>query len=170
MRTPFPKQLLYVLIVLVPFGLLFFNSPFWHNVKTSAMSIGAVSVSIVAGPVGEVRKLLTYRRTWREYRVLKVEVDRLRSQLSTSEEAAQENRRYSRLLNFKNTSVFSSVAARVVARDPSNWNASVMIDRGEKDGISPGMAVVNAAGVIGRVAEVGPHASKVILISDPGFR
>jgi rod shape-determining protein MreC len=44
-----------------------------------------------------------------------------------------------------------------------------MIDKGRVQGIRSGMPVINALGVVGKVAEVSQTSSKVILVNDPGF-
>ena len=100
---------------------------------------------------------------------LKKEVDSLKSRLIGQEEVFLENNRYKKLLGFKTELVFSSVVANVIGRDPSNWNAAFIIDKGEIQGLKQGMPVVSALGVIGKVAEVSKKTSKVILLIDPNF-
>jgi rod shape-determining protein MreC len=169
MQRHLPKQLIYILAIIIPFWLLFFNSPFWHGAKLTAMSVGTASVAIVRWPLDEAYKVVSYRRTWKENQKLTREVNALKSRVVGLDEVAAENRRFASLLGVKNRSMFSSQAALVVARDPSAWNSSLMIDRGSRDGIRPGMPVVNALGVVGKVAEVADTKSKVILMTDPGF-
>ncbi len=110
-----------------------------------------------------------YHRTYEEYRRLKREVDSLKSRLIGLDEILQENQRYEQLLNFKRSLVYSSVAANVIGRDPTNFNQAMIIDRGERDGLTIGMPVVNAQGVVGKIAEVGQKTSKIILLTDPQF-
>jgi rod shape-determining protein MreC len=59
--------------------------------------------------------------------------------------------------------------ANVVGRDPTNWNASIVIDKGKADGISEGMPIVNAQGVVGKISEVNDNLSRIILLTDPQF-
>lgn len=169
MLPKLPKQIVYALFIVIPFGLIFFHSPFWHSVKMSAMSVGTASIAVARWPVEEVHRILTYRKTWKDYQKLERQVNALKARVVAMDEMGQENRRYARLLEVKNKAMFSSEAALVVARDPSNWNSSLMINKGREDGLKPGMAVINALGVIGKVAEVAEDSSKVILINDPGF-
>ncbi len=75
----------------------------------------------------------------------------------------------SNLLKFKRELVYSSVVANIIGREPSHWNSTMIIDRGEEEGIQQGMPVVNAAGVVGKIAEVSRGISKVILLTDPQF-
>jgi rod shape-determining protein MreC len=164
-----PKHLIYTLILAVPFGVLFFNSPFGHNVKMSLMGVATSSVSVARWPIQEAEKILTYRKNWNENQRLKLEMGDLRSRAIQLEELARQNERYEKLISFRDRHGLSAVTAAVVARDPANWNSSLMIDKGKSDGMRPGMAVLNAQGVVGKVAEVAAHVSKVILVNDPGF-
>jgi len=52
-----------------------------------------------------------------------------------------------------------------VALDP--FSHQVVIDRGSRDGVQPGQAVIDGQGVMGQVEDVQPHFATVRLISDP---
>jgi len=164
-----PKQFIYALIIIIPFGLLFFNSPYWHNVKMGLMGAVTSSVAIARWPVKEAEKLISYRKAWNENQKLKSEMSALRSRAIQLEEMARQNTRFNKLISFRDRRGLNAVTASVVARDPANWNSSIMINKGRNEGLRPGMAVINADGVVGKVAEVAPRVAKVILISDPGF-
>jgi rod shape-determining protein MreC len=73
------------------------------------------------------------------------------------------------LLDLKKRSVFPSIVANIIVRDPTNWAAVVLIDKGSKHGIRQGMPVVTPLGIVGKVAEVGERISKVTLLTDPRF-
>ena len=169
MLRKLPKQLIYAVFIIVPFWLIFFSSPIFHGVKMGLMSFGTFSVAFVRAPVEEVGRLLSYRKTWTEYQKMKREVGGLRSRMETLEEDAAAGRRYARLLEVRSRLNYTTETAVVIARDPANWNSSLMINKGKSSGIRPGMAVVNAMGVVGKIAEVARDVSKVILVNDPGF-
>ncbi|MET0151993.1 MAG: rod shape-determining protein MreC [Candidatus Binatia bacterium] len=77
-----------------------------------------------------------------------------------------ENQRLSRLLDFQFEAPSQVVTARVIGKDASGIFESFVLDRGERDGVRPGMAVVCADGVVGRIAQASPHGSRVLLLSD----
>lgn len=77
-----------------------------------------------------------------------------------------ENQRLQRLLDFHGDLPSEVVTARVIGKDASGTLQSLVLDRGERDGIRSGMAVVCADGVVGRIAQASPHAARVLLISD----
>ncbi len=120
-------------------------------------------------PIKEFKKILYYHRIFDEYKRLNREVSVLKTRLMGMEEVIRENRRLEQLLNFKRSLLYSSVVATVIGRDPSYWDSTMMIDKGKSDGIRAGMPVVNASGVVGKIAEVGDASSKIILLTDPQF-
>jgi rod shape-determining protein MreC len=78
---------------------------------------------------------------------------------------------YELLRLYRLTSVHSykSVIAQVVGEAPSNFQNTVEITVGTRDGIAVGMPVTDGAGLIGKVTKVYPDRSVVMLITDPQF-
>ncbi len=164
-----PKFLVYILILLAAFSLLFIKTSFLDPFKYSAIKILSRPVALLLVPVREAKKILYYHRTFEEYMRLRNDVHTLRARLAGFEELSRENHRLARLLGMKGKLIYSSVAANVVGRDPSNWNAGMIIDKGSDDDVMVGQPVVDALGVVGKIAEVSGDTAKVILITDPGF-
>ncbi len=77
------------------------------------------------------------------------------------------NRRLKRLLALQRDLPTHALAAEVSARDATVWFQSLTLDRGAADGIAPGMPVLAPEGVVGVISSASPHASRVLLISDP---
>jgi len=101
-----------------------------------------------------------------ENRELKLRLRRLEGERQRDAEIELENRRLARLLDFQGGVPSQVVTARVIGKDASGLFESFVLDRGERSGIKSGMAVVSADGVVGRIAQASPHASRVLLISD----
>lgn len=120
-------------------------------------------------PLFELKKLFYFRETYDEYLRLKKQVEALKARLVYFQEAVEENKRYATITEFRRTQNYTSMVAKVIGRDPSNWNASLIIDHGQKDGLKAGMPVVSPLGVVGRIFETGNHTAKVILLLDPNF-
>lgn len=59
-----------------------------------------------------------------------------------------------------------AVQARVIGYPPENGIETVTIDKGTSSGVHRDDGVLAAEGVVGRVVEAGPFASKVALITD----
>lgn len=98
---------------------------------------------------------------------LRAELKECRKLSFKSREALATNTRLRKLLDFKETSKLPMVAARIIGKDPSVWFRSVIIDRGSRDGVSKGMAVINGDGVVGQIYAVSPNYAKVLLAVAP---
>ncbi len=163
------KSLVYLLILLVSFFLIRLKPELFVPLKSKVVSVLSLPISIVLSPFQEIKKLFLFHWTYDQYQKLQKENEALKARLIGLQEVSIENQRYEKLLEFKRDLIFSSVTANVIGRDPSNWNAVILIDKGEHDGIHAGMPVVNYLGVIGKVAEVSSGTSKVIFLTDPNF-
>lgn len=81
-------------------------------------------------------------------------------------EMALANERLQKLLQFREKISSSVITAEVVGQDPSSWFRSVTINKGERDGVRKGMAVISPEGVIGQILKTSPNYSTVLLITD----
>jgi len=77
-----------------------------------------------------------------------------------------ENERLRKFIHFKETESRIMVAAKVIARDPSPWFSTMMIDKGTDEGLLRGLPVVAAEGIVGQVVAVSSRYSRVLLITD----
>ena len=118
------------------------------------------------GSVGEGYAFLV--RTRRENERLKGEVEQLKLENSITNELLSENERLRGLLDFKKLQPPASVTAQVIGKDSSPSSRTATINKGAEDGIQKDMAVIAAAGVVGKVHAVLPHTAMVILLTDPG--
>ena len=101
-----------------------------------------------------------------ENRQLKEQIEHMRlEQVRLSEDASQA-RRLQNLLAFKEQFISKTVAAQVIGTSGSDFSRIVYIDKGERAGIKPDMAVITADGIVGKVLLVGPNEARVLLISD----
>jgi rod shape-determining protein MreC len=162
------KLLTYFGLAAIALLFLVARIPFITNMKFAAVDMMSLPMQIVSFPFLEVKKMFFYHVSFEQNRRLVKEVGMLRAKVASMDEVFRENERLEKLLNLKERS-YSGVAANVVARDLSNWNAAILIDKGKRQGITIGMAVVDASGVVGKVIEVVGDRSKVILVSDPNF-
>ena len=126
-------------------------------------------VGVLQGPAFELKKLFFYRETYDEYVRYKRQSELLKAKLIAIRENTLAQDRFDRIQDFRNNQAYDSILANVVGRDPSNWNASLIIDKGKDEGVAVGQPVVSPLGVVGRIFEVGQHTAKVILLSDPTF-
>lgn len=97
---------------------------------------------------------------------LRETVKKLNMRVTTGNEAILENERLKKLLELKSSLAIPSQAAYVIGEDSSPWFNTLLIDRGERDGLREGMPVVAVNGVVGQLIKVSPTTSRVLLLSD----
>lgn len=101
-----------------------------------------------------------------ENRLLRDETSELRGRINALNEAGQENQRLRDLLSFKEITGYGTTTARVIGVSPLSSFKTIVIDKGNIDGIRKGMAVVSNDGVIGKILSSSTNTSKVLLITD----
>lgn len=104
--------------------------------------------------------------TFKQQGELEAQNAKLESQLVRYHELEKENDRLKKLVDFRNTLSGKTVAARIIGWDPSPWRKSFILDKGQNQGIHKDMAVISFDGLVGRILEVGPETSRVILLTD----
>jgi rod shape-determining protein MreC len=101
-----------------------------------------------------------------ENRELKAEIERMRLEQVRMSQDAEQARRLQALLGFKEQFISQTMAAQVIGFSGSEQSRSIYIDKGEKHGIKPDMAVLNTTGIVGKVLHVYRSTSLVLLIND----
>jgi rod shape-determining protein MreC len=81
-------------------------------------------------------------------------------------ELEHENARLAQLLDFRARLDGTAYSARVIGRDPLPWFRTLTLDRGERDGVRRGMAVLVPQGVVGQIAKVSRTAAQVLVLTD----
>ncbi len=102
-----------------------------------------------------------------------------RADVNALKEARAENERLRRALDYLGGTVDQEILARVVGLNPSPQFHSLRIDRGEKDGVHAGMAVLTPVtskdglpmgAVVGQVVRAVGGSADVMLLTDPASR
>lgn len=83
----------------------------------------------------------------------------------------EENRSLHTLIGFMDESGYDSVVARVISRTRDPHRALIMIDRGSRDGLETGMAVVFGRGIfVGKITSLEEDVATVTLLTDEQSR
>jgi len=114
----------------------------------------------------EIKGITSYHQNLVQNQRLKREIGLIQRQLLEAQELYLENIRLRGLLDFKEKSVYNLTAAGVIGYDPSNLSSIIIINKGKREGINEGYAVITNDGLVGRVVELGEQTSKVLLIND----
>lgn len=116
------------------------------------------------GLVGTFGELARARR---ENALLRLELERLRSEVNRYREQSAENERLRRLLGMREALVPRSVAASVIARSLTGSTRMIVLDQGRRAGVREDLPVVAWGGAVGRVVLAGEDYAKVRLLTDP---
>ena len=117
----------------------------------------------IGGFFGRISEL---HRASTENEQLRKQVQDMQAELRDTRERAAEATRLEQLLKMSAGSQYSSIAAHVIARDPSMWFGGLTIDKGRWAGVEVNMPVVTPGGVVGRIVSTSSLSSQVMLVTD----
>ena len=112
-------------------------------------------------------RYLALQGVYEQNLLLREKVQILQGEINSLREEAMSSERLAALLEFKTTSDVETIVARIIGRNASNWYQTVVLDKGEKDGIEIEMGAITPAGVVGQVVKVASSTSIVLLLTDP---
>jgi len=98
---------------------------------------------------------------------LQKQVDRLRLQQAALAQGALEGQRLRTLLEFHQNYAASTVAAQIIGSSGTDQSRLLILNKGSQDGLKPDMAVITPTGIVGKLRDVFPGTSQLLLISDP---
>jgi rod shape-determining protein MreC len=108
--------------------------------------------------------------TDQENRALEEKVRDLEVKLRNASASVSENERLTREMRLARSLPWTGAWARIVNKTPADWYGSFYIDKGSADGIGVNDTVLgmqdDRAGLAGRVFEVYPKFSKVLLLTN----
>jgi rod shape-determining protein MreC len=91
----------------------------------------------------------------------------LEGQVLRSDGLAAENERLRALLASADNLRTRVLIAEVLSVSQDPYRHQILLNRGERDGVYKGQALVDAAGIMGQVVQVNPTTSMAMLITDP---
>ncbi|HNW43000.1 MAG TPA: rod shape-determining protein MreC [Elusimicrobiales bacterium] len=154
--------------------LLFPVSKIAHTVRIAAsyslypsLHYGARYTHYIRNVPDNFVKLL---ETDQDNRLLKEKVKALEVRLQGASALEAENARLAEEMRLSRALPWTGAWARVINKTPADWYGSVFIDRGADDGIQVNDTVIGMeggrAGLAGRIFEVYPEFSKVLLLTN----
>jgi rod shape-determining protein MreC len=125
-------------------------------------------VSSVVSPVTDFfRGVFQYRTLAHQNALLRQQLVQKQADQVAAVDAQREQQDLLDLLKLGFVGDIPTVAARVIAGAESNFQLTIVIDRGGDAGVLKGMPVVAGAGLVGRVISASAHQSTVLLLTDP---
>ncbi len=101
--------------------------------------------------------------------LLRKRIDELLLERSKYQEAVLENKRLKELLKLIESRQQYIAAARVLSRGTDQWSQTLVLDKGQKDGVSKDMSAITPKGLAGKVFDVTGSYSKLLLLTDINF-
>jgi rod shape-determining protein MreC len=146
-------------------SLALMNSSTHPAAETFRQGVGSIFSTLTA-PFTYLPRTVT---VWQENEELRQEVVQLRGQRDQWRDAMLENVRLRRLLGFRDRPEFIYLAAEVIARNPTLNLSSLLLDKGRRDSVRVGQAVVTADGLTGVVHRAGGGSAVALLATDRNF-
>ena len=159
-------------LIFLTFLILFlekFNLKPIDYLKISLREVAYRSTFIISIPENFIKKsyIATKKhfKVYEENEVLREKLDFELSKNYNSEYILEENKRLKSTIEELDT-VSSEIIGKVLVDKKSPFLRSVIVNRGSKDDVELGMAVMDKSYLIGKVVEVSFTSSRVLLLSD----
>ena len=143
------------LILLILLSLIILS----QNKNPNVQKIRAIAFGSFATVTSVISDLFSVTDLKRENEELRDTNAKLMLQISRLREFGIVNKELKDLLEFKDTTGFPLIPASIVSRSLSMTQNTITINAGKKDGVLPGMPVINDKGFIGIVSSVSEDFS-----------
>jgi rod shape-determining protein MreC len=98
---------------------------------------------------------------------MRAELDQLRIRNRELESQAAESQRLAAILNFRDAHPEAQMlAAQVIGSSADPASHTLFINRGDRDHLRINLGVITSEGIVGKIVEVLPNTSQVLLIND----
>jgi rod shape-determining protein MreC len=150
------------------------DTPLIERARVSVVDALSPIMEGLAKPIASVRQLYDNARDFWSLREqnanLKADQDRLLEWQTVARQLQAENDALRAMLKLVPEPGATFVTARVVADNGGAFVRTVLVTAGLRDGVRKGSVAMTGEGVVGRVAEVGEHSARVLLLSDISSR
>jgi rod shape-determining protein MreC len=150
------------------------DSPLIERARVNVVDALSPIMEGLAKPIASARQLYENARDFWSLReqnaALKADQERLMQWQTVARQLQAENDALRGLLRLVPEPSATFVTARVVADNGGAFVRTVLVTAGLRDGVRKGSVAMTGEGVVGRVAEVGEHSARVLLLSDINSR
>lgn len=167
-------KLVFVILIVLCIGLIIVSVFFKDKIAPVKSAVGNVLVpmqkgidKIGGGISNSIKRFSDINSLIEENNSLKAELDNLKSENQMLTQEKYELNWYRDLYELDSVySDYHKLAARVISRDPDNYDREFIIDKGTDDGMCVDMNVLSGNGLVGLIVETGKNWSKVRTIVD----
>ncbi|MGM0844081.1 MAG: rod shape-determining protein MreC [Bacillota bacterium] len=169
------KRLIILLVsIIVLVALIGYSVRERENISWPEQFVGDIvgfGQSLVSKPVGAVagffENVTELQNTYTENQKLKSRLEELVKLETMVSDLENDNNELREILGKEdNLRDFDRIQATVIARNPSQWEDLLVIDKGKVQGVETNMAVITSQGLIGKVKSVKQFSSTIELLSN----
>ena len=146
----------------------------FESLRVSVTDTAAPLLAIASRPLTALEALADRARglvaVYRDNARLAEENERLLRWRQVALSLASENAELHGLLKLVPVPSASFVTARVIGNSGGAYVRNLMIRAGTENGVARGQAAITGEGLVGRVAEVGTQAARILLVTDLNSR
>lgn len=151
----------FLILFLIFFSMFFlFNKNVTSLVNSSSYKNYINYLNVPIHNIFNLKKIISQNK-YLQKEISNIKVDELKL-----DNLEKENKELKDLLELKSVySDYDGIYSKVISRNKMYWYSTFTIDKGEKDGIKEGSAVITKEGLIGKVKNVNKDFSTVELIT-----
>ena len=159
-----------ILLSVVLFVLWRADSPRIERIRMALTDWASPSIEVTANPVNAAAHMVedfeNFTRVYEQNKLLRREIQRMRSWREAAQQLERENAQLRALNNLRLAPRIGFVAGEVIADSGSPFAQSALVNIGDEDGVANGAAAVDGKGLVGRVVGVGRRAARLLLLTD----
>ena len=163
--------LLFLLVLSISFVLMTYQSKKGHlftdNFLNNLLNTSHALTKSVADSITSPFTKMALRDE--DNALLRKRIDELLLERAKYQEAVLENKRLKELLKLLESRQQYIAAARVLSRGTDQWSHTLVLDKGQKDGVSKDMSAITPKGFAGKTFNVTGSYSKLLLLTDINF-
>ena len=160
-------------------GLIFFsiglltlnkiNLPITNYLKITLNEVVYRSSFIISVPEKKIQnfsnKIKDHYNLYNDYLIVKEKINLLQSEKYENEFLKKENKRLKKTID---EYIYNSkeMVAKVLIDNNSPFLKSIIVNKGSKDNVKLGMAVLDGSYLVGKIVEVNYYTSRALLVSD----
>lgn len=150
------------------------ENPTVVHVRAELVDVLAPVIDVLSRPAAAlehtVSQVENFFNVYAENAVLREENERLLHWQAAARQLDAENRQFEALLSTVVEPREAFVTARIIGMSAGAFVKTAIVNAGRNDGLQVGQAVVSAAGILGRVIEVGSRSARILLLTDLNSR
>ena len=162
------------LFLLAVFAFWRLDNPRVDRIRMSVVDGLEPVIERVGGPLDFLSAMVAdfenFVRVYEQNEALRLEIQRLRAWRESALALEQENARLRALNNVRLSPSLGFVTGEVIGDSGGPFLATGLINVGRRDGVMDGAAVMDGAGLAGRVVGLGRRAARILYLTDYSSR